>query len=127
LEDVFHTKVKDLKGEIQSLNRQTHDLKLKIQSTDDKFIEGHLNSQDYTRIKNRYDVELVRLRARIFQLETFEKDLDHNLKASLNRLTNIAEEYKAGNSDEKKKILGSIFPEKCREKSFSNPTFKLFA
>lgn len=110
--DLFSTNSTDLKTELQDLHKELRELNIKLQSVDDKFIEGHLSSEDYKRIKSRYGADQLRLQGRIKQLQVSGVDFDKDLNAGLLKLSNLKAEYQSAGADQKKQIVGSIFPEK---------------
>ncbi len=114
MSDVFSTNNIDLKSELRNLNTELRAIEEKLLSVDDKFIQGHLTSEDYKRIKNRYIADQLRLNSKISELSQSGIDFDRMLKSSLERLEGISQEYKSASHEIKKQILSSVFPEKVR-------------
>lgn len=105
----------------------------RIDVLNDKFIDNHITSQDYTQIKTRYESNLFDLKSQLATITNHEKEFASNFGKSLTLLENLPEYYQSASIEGKRDIIGSIitgkvyFQEnKCRTSDF-NPLITLLS
>lgn len=98
-------KKEQLTKELNKLNQQRENL----QNT---FLDGNLSAQDYTELKNRLTERITDVKVQLNTLKDQKNGFADQLKEYFNVLPNIVEWYRSSSVQEKKKLIGSIFPEK---------------
>ncbi len=112
LEDVFnHDEVGKL-NEIKQLKNNISKVSLKIMSLEDKFLEDQISAEDYGSIKTRLNQDLDSLMNRKNDLSIDESSFQKYFKFGFAVLYNLKDYYKESELDVKRKIVGSIFPNK---------------
>ena len=101
---------KDLEKQIQRLN--------KIQ---DLYIDGSLSNEDYSIMRQRYSGEKINIEEQLKGIKEVKSNLNSSLEKGVGVLANLDKMYERADLQDKKQILGSIFPEnlsfdgkKCR-------------
>ncbi len=81
---------------------------------DDKFCEGNLTSEAYTRITERYEKQVKELQGRIELLQTDTKGLKEKIDYSVNIIANLGFFMRNAPVKVKCKLLSSMFPQKIQ-------------
>jgi len=101
-----------LKTRKKSLQRERKKLESRISSVDDKFIDNLIDLETFNRIKQKVQKRLHEVRTELHNLNHMQKDFETHLKSGITFLKGIDAIFKKAPVSLKKKIVGSIFPEK---------------
>lgn len=96
---------KQIKSEIEKLN-------LRLQSAEDKFLDDLINAPTYNSIKLKTQSKITDFEFELSNLKNMDKNIEDYLKLGISFLHGVDRLYKSSPADIKKKIVGSIFPEK---------------
>ena len=118
--DLYTEVLQDLRGEHkQDIQREIEGLRKEIQrvealhnNADDKFCEGSLSDEAYTRISERYKKEIQGFQDRIKVLQSDTKGLKEKIDYSVNIIANLSLFMKDAPVKVKCKLLSSMFPQK---------------
>ncbi len=92
----------------QELNKLM-DRKTQLQNM---LLDGKLEAEDYKELKQRIDNRIFEVRSLIDDMKQDRTALTDELKKIIRVLPNIAEWYRNSSVQDKKQLIGSIFPEK---------------
>lgn len=98
-------RVKQIKLEIGKLNAR-------MDSIEDKFLDDLIDPSSYKSMRGKTQKSINDLKSELENLKTMDKELEEYLKLGISFLHGVDKLYKTSPSDIKKKIIGSIFPEK---------------
>ena len=76
------------------------------------FLNDEISAQDYSELKQTLEHKLMELRVQINDNKEQQSGLLDEIKNSILVIPNLLESYKNSDVQEKKKIIGSIFPQK---------------
>ena len=118
--DLYTEVLQDLRGEHkQDIQREVEGLRKEVQrvealrnNADDKFCEGNLSDEAYTRISERYEKEIQGFQERIKVLQSDTKGLKEKIDYSVNIIANLGFFMKNAPTKVKCKLLSSMFPQK---------------
>ena len=96
-----------LTKELNKLNTQKENLQ-------NSFLDGGLTTNDYTELKKRVEERLTDVKVKLNDLTDQKNELQQQVKEKIKILPNLLEWYRNSSVQEKKKIIGSIFPEKFK-------------
>lgn len=87
------------------------DLEDKLVKLQDLLVDGSIERNDYTEAKKRYEDRLMELKEKESQQKE-TNDIPKTYNQGLKKLESIDSQFIEANIDHKRKLLGSIFPEK---------------
>lgn len=103
---VHSSEVSSIKSELEKLNRR-------LTNARDLLLDKELDPNDYKKIKTETEQEIHALELRLFSTTNARNgSIDQLLSKGLGALTKLDEQYCNAESKNKRKIVGSIFPEK---------------
>ena len=112
LEDVFNMDEKERHHEIKRLDEKIKQFEARLNSLEDKYLDGAIDMNEFKSIKFRIQDELTKLNIEKEKLNmdksAFKKYFDYGLLF----LFNMKKYFQNANLEVKQKIIGSIFPEK---------------
>ncbi|WP_439131482.1 recombinase family protein [Polaribacter sp.] len=103
--DNREVRLKDIKREVNTLN-------IRKDSIEEKFFDNIIDLSTYKNMKSKTQEKLNDLNEEFESLMKLEKDIDKYLKLGISFLHGIDKLYISSPANIKKKIVGSIFPEK---------------
>ena len=113
LKDINKESKAEKKLTINKLKEEIEKIKNKLNSVDDKFIEGDIDKEQYQRISDRYKREIGATEERIKTLELSNKEnIEPKFDYSISLIANIDKYLKEAPPEVKLKIISSIFHEK---------------
>ena len=113
LKDIDKESKAEKKLTINKLKEEIEKIKNKLNSVDDKFIEGDIDKEQYQRISDRYKREIGATEERIKTLELSNKEnIEPKFDYSISLIANIDKYLKEAPPEVKLKIISSIFHEK---------------
>jgi site-specific DNA recombinase len=86
-------------------------LKDKLTRMQDLFIDGELSKKEYEQAKQRCQVLIEELEEKEIKLGK-KKEIFDTFKKGLTKIQTIEKQYSTGSLDQKRKLVGSIFPQK---------------
>jgi site-specific DNA recombinase len=112
IKEIIADREKDKSRDIERVKQSIDKVKAKIDSTEDKFIENHIDLDTYKNLKDRYKREMDELEDRLTILKTESKQFFDDLTQSLSIIENLDYYYNKASTEEKRQILAILFPEK---------------
>jgi site-specific DNA recombinase len=125
LEDVFKAKGEDRETEKLKLELEINELDMKIDSIETKYINDVLSFDVYEKHKRRFESEKNDLVMRHITLSQLPTQFSAYLNFGVTLIRNVSKYYLEAPIDTKKKIIGSIFPEKLQIAGDSYRTTKM--
>lgn len=125
LEKTFQSHYKELEIEKMTLEKQISELDRRITLVEEKYFDRHINDVEFRRYKDRFDSEKSELVMKHISIKKMPSEYSKYMRFSYTLLGNLSQYYKFASLDIKKKIIGSIFPEKLRFENDSYRTTKL--
>ena len=112
LQDLRGEHKQDVQKEVDKLRKEVEHVEALRNGADDKFCEGNLTSEAYTRITERYERQINELQERINLLQSDTKGLKEKIDYSVNIIANLRNFMLDAPVKTKCKILSSMFPQK---------------
>ena len=112
LQDLRGEHKQDIQREIEALRKEIQRVETLRNNADDKFCEGSLSDEAYTRISERYKKEIQGFQDRIKVLQSDTKGLKEKIDYSVNIIANLSLFMKDAPVKVKCKLLSSMFPQK---------------
>lgn len=108
MEDIFNEKEGSRATELARIDREITQVQDKLFKTEEKFIEGEIPKDSFTRLKERYDQELHRLRREQVEVTEHEQGFDKYLRYCLSLISDLGSYYTNATLEGKQKLIGSI-------------------
>jgi site-specific DNA recombinase len=121
MEDIFKTNETDKEGEIIKLSHEIKQKEGMLDKAAKKLINDEIDKDDYRRFKESIQKETAELNVRITELKETESGFMEYVKFGVTLLSNLPQYYSTATTENKQRILGSIFPEKL---IFSENTYR---
>ncbi len=87
-------------------------LEVRIEELQNTYIDGDLSAQEYTELKRKLESRILDVKAKITDKQEEKSNFKEQLKKHINILPNVVEWYRNGSVQEKKDLIGSIFPQR---------------
>ena len=87
------------------------DIENRLHKIQDLFVDGNMDAEDYHKTKNRYKTILDKLKTKESQ-QNKQADILDIYKKGIKKLENIENLFVMSEINQKRKLIGSIFPEK---------------
>ena len=97
---------------IKQINLELEKHETRMESVEEKFLDDLIDVSTYKSMKGKIQKSINDLKLELENLSNMNKDVEEYLKLGISLLNGIDKLYKNSPSDIKKKIIGSIFPEK---------------
>ena len=121
MEDIFKTNEGDRYKEIKRLETLLNDKREFQEKLTEKYILNGIEQDTYQRMNEKAKMEIGKLKFDIRELQDADSGFDEYSRFGISFLSNLSQYYKDGNTAQKQKILGLIFPEKL---IFSNGNYR---
>ena len=108
----YHQQTGRSSDDRKQLTEQIKDLESKLSKARDLLLSDQIDPSDYRAMKADYEERLNRHQAKLNALINQPDNFDTILKKGLDNLFHLSEIYENGTSEEKRKIVGSVYPEK---------------
>ena len=95
-----------------AIKQQLEKLEQRKEVLQNSFLDGDLEAGDYKELKERLNNRIYDVKAKLNDLKDQKLNLKQQVNKAIKILPNIVEWYKNSNVQDKKQLLGSIFPEK---------------
>ena len=113
---------REIKSEIEAIQKQLNDKRKQIEDAEDLMITDRTHSDRYTRILERYEKEAQELETRITLLETGNRgNIGPKLDYAISLINNLDKYIRDAPIEVKLKLIGSIFDEKIE---FDGKTYR---
>jgi site-specific DNA recombinase len=112
LEDVLKKKTGSMTTDLRSLRAKAEELRTRIATLEDRFIDGSIDSTAYQSIRTRYQGDLNEATGEISKLNSIAAMNRTHLKWCNSFIDALDDIYSKASTRVKRLILGSIFPEK---------------
>ncbi|MEP0264220.1 recombinase family protein [Dokdonia sp.] len=112
LQTVFHGEENERTKRAQQIQKELDVLYMRTESMEEKFLDNEINADTYKSMKLRNQKKILDLEAEKKGITTMKKDIEEYLKLGISFLHGVDRFYKDAPADMKKKITGSMFPEK---------------
>ena len=112
LKDTFSGEKVNREIRIKQIKLEIGKLTARMDSIEDKFLDDLIEPATYKSMKGKTQKSINDLKSELENLKAMDKDLEEYLKLGISFLNGVDKLYKNSPSDIKKKIVGSIFPEK---------------
>lgn len=110
--DLFKKNSSSNNIEIQKLNTRVSELQDQINKARGKFIIDEIDKTDYHEVRKGCETEIERLEAEIFELSKKRINISNQIRKAIHNLSNLNEIFENGTVSNRRKVVGSIFPEK---------------
>ena len=112
MEDTFKVKEGDRNEQVQKVHKQIAELEAKLLKIDEMFLWSELEADSYKRLKGRASEDLNQCYRDIEQLLAMDTNFMKYCRYGMTLLSHLDVYYAEGSLDVKRKLIGSIFPEK---------------
>ena len=112
LNETFSGEKRNRELRIRQIKAELEKLSIRMESIEDKFFDDIIEHSTYNSVKRKTQKKMNDLQAELSNIKNMGKDLEEYLKLGISFLHGVDNLYKSSPSNIKKKIVGSIFPEK---------------
>ncbi|PSG87085.1 recombinase family protein [Mesoflavibacter zeaxanthinifaciens] len=112
LDETFNGEKKDRQLRIKQINRELETLNARMESIENKFLDDLIEASIFKTLKRKTQMKINDLKSEMTNIKSLDKNIEEYLKLGISFLHGIDRLYKTSPSNIKKKIVGSIFPEK---------------
>ena len=112
LQDLRGEHKQDRQKEVEALHKEIEKVKDRLNNADIKYCEGNLKEENYNRITENCERQILELQERIELLQNDTKGLKDKIDYSVNIIANLGLFMKNAPVNTKCKILSSMFPQK---------------
>lgn len=109
---VFSNKTRYNRSDSDLLQKQLKDANQKLSRARDLLLAGDLDAEEYRKIKVEIAGQVERIEAQLTSQNNHIPDVEVLLNKTLSSISNLDKLYKEATTEGKRKIIGSIFPEK---------------
>jgi site-specific DNA recombinase len=96
------------------LTKELNRLKAQKENLQNSFLDGGLSTSDYTELKKRVEERITDVKVQLNDLTERKNGFQEQLQQQFKILPNLVEWYRNSTVQEKKKLIGSIFPERFK-------------
>ena len=122
LKDIRHTNNASREKEIDKLKAEISQLQARINNAEDKYLDGAVSNEMYSRMVERYQNDIATKKSQIENIQTLIRgNIEPKLKYSIDLISNLKGLFQDGHTDTKIKLLGSMFPKKLE---FDGKTYR---
>ncbi|MCP4159097.1 MAG: hypothetical protein GY760_03400, partial [Deltaproteobacteria bacterium] len=112
LNNTFNGEKKSRELRVRQIKLELNKLAVRMESIEDKFFDDIIEASTYNAMKRKTQKKINDLKIELSNIKNLDKDIEEYLKLGISFLHGIDKLYKSSPSNIKKKIVGSIFPEK---------------
>ena len=110
LNDLRKENARDIRSAVDKLDREIQELNDRLDKIEDKYLDGEIDKDDYTRMTNRVKQQMKAIEDRKELLETPNRGkVEPKLKYSMSLIDNIDKFFKYAPAEAKIRALSSIF------------------
>ncbi len=107
----FNDRTKQQNGERSNIIAEIDTLNKRYQNALLKNADGEMDFEDFQEVKKLTKGKIENLERRLNELAQIGKEIQDLVASALKKVANIDRRYEKGNIEEKRMIIGSIFPE----------------
>ncbi len=108
----FKSKTRLLRDEVKQVSVQLDEVNKRLSKARDLLLTGDLDADDYRTIKSESEEKIHRLEAKLTASVTETTDIEPLLNKAISNISQLDVLYTSGSITQKRKIIGSMFPEK---------------
>jgi site-specific DNA recombinase len=108
----YHQQTGRSSDDKKHLTEQIKDLEGKLSKARDLLLSDQIDAADYRNMKAECEERLNRQQVKLNALTNQPDNFDAIIKKGLDNLFHLSEIYENGNSEEKRRVIGSVYPEK---------------
>lgn len=108
----YDTVIGEGRNEVSAYKKQLNDYHTKITKARDLLLNGDLDGTDYKKIKTDCERQVSILEGKLMDLSGKTDGIGPLLDRALNNISNLPELYQSADSEHKRRIVSSMFPEK---------------
>ena len=120
MEEVFIEIIKDLykkhsatnNSEIQNLSKRVSELQDRINKARTKYMNDDIEKSEYNGYRKECEDQIVKLEAELIELSKKKLDISDHIAVAVRNISKMNELFEKGECSERRKVIGSIFPEK---------------
>ena len=112
LEDVFKTNGVDSDAEKAKLKAEIIKVESQLESATMKYIDGKLSDENYNKVERTLENRKGELEVQLDNLNKFKPEFESYVSNSTLLISDLGSYYQNNDVETKKRIIGSIFPEK---------------
>ena len=113
LKDIRKDDCRDISRQIEKLEDDIKQIKVRLDSLDDKFVDGDISREQYERMNQRYEQDKRDKSSEVELLKEAKRSkIEPKLEYAINLISNLKALVLEGATTTKIMVLGSIFPEK---------------
>ena len=112
IDKVFHGEEKGREDRKKRVTANLRKQEARLTSMEEKFLDDLIDAPTYHSMKQRTEIKIADLKAELKSLQTSKKDIEEYLQLGISFFNGIDRFYKNADVEIKKKIIGSMFPEK---------------
>lgn len=112
MEDTFKSKEGDRDKQVADLQNELEVLESKLLKIDQKYVDDALDADSYQRLKTHIKEQICNGKNRIEQLRSIDTNFMKYCSFGMTLLTHLDVCYQEASLELKRKLIGSIFPEK---------------
>ena len=112
LEDVFKTNGVDTESEKAKIKVEILKVESQLESATMKYIDGKLSDENYNKVERTLENRKGELEVQLNNLNKFKPEFETYVSNSTLLISDLSNYYQNNDTESKKKIIGSIFPEK---------------
>ncbi|GAB3026866.1 recombinase family protein [Niabella terrae] len=122
---VYKTKTRDRIGNIQQLKIRLQDENNKLSKARELLLCGDIEADDYRMMKADADKKINRLEAKLTSTITDTQNVEPLWDKAISNLSQLGYLYETGTITQKRKIIGSVFPENLTFDGFEYRTTRV--
>ena len=98
----------------KKIQEEIDTIQSRLNTLEDKWIDGNTSDADYYRIKERFDLEKSKLEDKKKELLSMDTNFNDKLNYGMSLLNNLPKYFTDADIDTKQELIGLIFPEKIQ-------------
>ncbi|MBC5862880.1 recombinase family protein [Flavobacterium turcicum] len=122
---VFNNKTKNQRSDINQLKTEIENTNERLARARNLLVNGDLDADDYRKIKIETEEKINRLEAKLTTGNSKISNIEPLLNKAVSHISQLSTLYEEGSTVAKRKIIGSIFPEKLTYEGFECRTTRI--
>jgi site-specific DNA recombinase len=102
------------KQDKNALQKRLTILKEQEDNLDESFLSNRIDSEKYNRLSEKIKVEIINVQDQLSSIKIDNREIDNLIENGVQALQNFSKTYKTVDIYEKRRMLGSMFPEKIQ-------------
>lgn len=122
---MFNNKTKNQRSDINQLKTEIETANERLGRARNLLVSGDLDADDYRKIKIETEEKINRLEAKLTAGNSKISNIKPLLNKAISHISQLSKLYEEGSTAAKRKIIGSIFPEKLTYEGFECRTTRI--